>query len=187
MEEHKRDTLLEDVALEGEQRQDCREILSDEGTKDSVQVKSMEGLEGFEAEGPEGFEVEGPEGQELHEENPSDETRIRYLEEMVAQLQVTTGDLEKQLKLASNQKKGKEQEIITEQLQRQDYCMAMRRLSQEVEKLKSKKEYMNYLAHSMRNLRPPSNPYLVFLKKQLMSFRLSMVTMRYNDDIETED
>ena len=79
MEEHKRDTLLEAVALEGKQSGDYREILSDEGIEDSVQVKSME----------------GPEGQELHEENPLDETRIRYLEEMVAQLQETAGDLEK--------------------------------------------------------------------------------------------
>ena len=86
--------------------------------------------------------------------------------------------------MANNQKKGKEQETITEQLQRQDYAMAMRRLSQEVEKLKSEKEYMNYLAHSMRNLRPTSNLYSVFLKEQLVSFRLSMVTMGYNDHIE---
>ena len=43
MEEHKRDTLLESVALEGKQRGYCREILSDEGTEDNMQVKSMEG------------------------------------------------------------------------------------------------------------------------------------------------
>ena len=46
---------------------------------------------------------------------------------------------------------------------------------------------MNYLACSMRNLRPPSNIYSVFLKEQLIYFRLSMVTMGYNDHIEIED
>ena len=56
-----------------------------------------------------------------------------------------------------------------------------------MENLKFEKEYMNYLAHSMRNLRPPSNLYSSFLKEQLISFRLSMVTMGYNDHIETED
>ena len=46
---------------------------------------------------------------------------------------------------------------------------------------------MYYLAHSMRNLIPPSNIYSMFLKEQLISFRLSMVTMGYNDHIETEE
>jgi len=56
-----------------------------------------------------------------------------------------------------------------------------------VENLKFEKEYMNYLAHSMRNIRSILNLYSVFLKEQLISFRLSMVTMGYNDHIETED
>ena len=39
----------------------------------------------------------------------------------------------------------------------------------------------------MRNLRPPSNLYLLFLKEQLISFTLLTVAMGYNDQIETED
>ena len=46
---------------------------------------------------------------------------------------------------------------------------------------------MNYLAYSMRNLRSPSYLYSVLLKEKLISFRLSMVTMGYNDQIETKD
>ena len=46
---------------------------------------------------------------------------------------------------------------------------------------------MNYLAHSMRNLRTPSNLYSMLLKENLIYFRLSIVTMGYNDHIETED
>ena len=46
---------------------------------------------------------------------------------------------------------------MIEQLQKHDYALATRRLSQEIEKLNFEKEYMNYLAHSMRNLRSPSN------------------------------
>ena len=53
--------------------------------------------------------------------------------------------------------------------------------------VKYKKEYMNFLAHSMKNIRLPSNIYYVFLKEQLISYRISMVTMGYNDHIETED
>ena len=46
---------------------------------------------------------------------------------------------------------------------------------------------MNYLDHSMRNLGHPSNTYYVFLKEQLISFRLLMLTMGCNDHIETKD
>ena len=60
-------------------------------------------------------------------------------------------------------------------------------ISQGIEKLRFEKEYMNYLSHSMRNLRSPSNIYSMFLKEQLLSFRLSMVTSGYNDQIEIED
>ena len=38
-----------------------------------------------------------------------------------------------------------------------------------------------------RNLKPPSNHYSIFSKDQLIYFRLSIVTMGYNDHIETED
>ena len=47
--EHKMDTLLEAVEFEGEQREYFRETLRDEGIEDSVQVKSMEPEEVFEA------------------------------------------------------------------------------------------------------------------------------------------
>ena len=102
-------------------------------------------------------------------------------------MQATTGKLEEQQKLVGDWMKWNEQGIITEHIQKHNYVLAMRRISQEVEKLKFEKEYMNYLAHSMRNLRPPSSLYFMFLKEQLISFRLSMVTMGYNDHIETED
>ena len=56
-----------------------------------------------------------------------------------------------------------------------------------MENLKFGKECMNYLAHSMRNIRPILKLYSMFLKEKLISFRLSMVTMGYTDHIETED
>ena len=72
------DTLLEAMELEGEQREYFRETLSDEGTNDSVKIKSME-LE-------EGFEEQEAEDQGVHEDTPLDEARIRNLEGIVAQL-----------------------------------------------------------------------------------------------------
>ena len=121
----------------------------------------------------------------MHEYTPSNEAWIRNLEGKVAQFQETMRELEEQLKLAGERMKGNEQETITEHLQKHDYALAIRRLSQEVEKLKFEKEYMNYMVHSMRNLRPPSNIYSLFLKEQLIYFRLSMLIMGYNDHIET--
>ena len=76
----------------------------------------------------------------MHEDTPSDEARIRNLEGLVAQLQATVGELEEQLKLDDERMKGNEQETITEHLQKHDYALAMRRLSQEVEKLKFEKK-----------------------------------------------
>ena len=130
------------------------------------------------------FEVED---QDTHEYISLEEARVRKSEKMLAQLQATAGELEEQLELVGERMKGNEHETITEHLQKHDYALAIRRLSQEVEKLKFEKEYMNYLSHSMRNLRPPSNLYSVFLNEQLIYFRLSMVTMGYNDHIETKD
>ena len=56
---------------------------------------------------------------------------------------------------------------MIEQLQKHDYALATRRISQDIEKLKFEKEYINYLSHSMRNLRSPSNIYSIFLKNNL--------------------
>ena len=44
------DTLLETMEFEGEQREYFMETLSDEGIEDSIQIKSIEPKEGFEAE-----------------------------------------------------------------------------------------------------------------------------------------
>ena len=78
------------------------------------------------------------------------------------------------------------QETTTKQFQRHDYVLSIRRHSQEIEKLIFGKEYMNYLAHSMRNLRSPLNLYFVFLKDKLISFRLLTVTMGYIEEIKTD-
>ena len=94
------DTLLEAMEFEGKQMEYFREILRNERTEDSVQIKSMEPKEGF--------EVEEVEDQETHEDAPSDEAWIRNLEGMVAQLQATAGELEEQLKLAGKKIKGNE-------------------------------------------------------------------------------
>ena len=73
---------------------------------------------------------------------------------MVHQLQETIGELEEQLNFAIDQRKEEEQGTMIEKLYKHDYALATSRLSQEIEKLKFEKEYMKYLAHSMRNLRP---------------------------------
>ena len=75
------------------------------------------------------FEEEKEENQETYEDVPSDYARIQKLENMVAQLQATVGELEEQLKSARDQKKGDVQETMVEQLQRHDYALATRRLS----------------------------------------------------------
>ena len=92
--EHKMDTLLEAMELEGKQSEYFRETLNDEGTEDSMEIKSMEPEEGFEAE--------EAEDQEAHKENLSHEARIRNLEGMVAQLQEIAGKLEEKLKLVGD-------------------------------------------------------------------------------------
>ena len=112
---------------------------------------------------------------------------VQKLEEMVSHLQAIASKLEEQLNLSKDRRKGEMQETMTEQLQKHDYALATKRLIQEIEILKFENEYMNYLSCSMRNLRPPLNLYSVFLKENLISLRLSTVTMRYHDHIETED
>ena len=119
----------------------------------------------------------------MNEDTPSDEARIRDLEGTVSQLQETVRELEEQLKLAGEWMKWNEHEKITGHLKKHDYALDMRTLSQEVEKLEFEKEYMNYTDISIRNLIPPSNFYSVFLKEQLISFILSMVTMGYHNHI----
>ena len=100
------DILLGVMEWEGEQGEYFRETFDNEGEEVSMQIKNIEPKEGFETE-----EIEN---QDMHEDTLLNEAQIRNLEEMVAQLQATTEELEEELKLASDWMKGSKQETTIE-------------------------------------------------------------------------